>query len=61
MVTFKRFTAYGIKTEYCDTIKEAVEIANKFKSMEPDEIWKYNPDTKKYDKKAGSFKVAKVG
>jgi len=61
MVTFAGNAFNGNDIEYCDTLKEASEIATakaRRTGFIPESIYAYNHDTKQYDKYVGSFKRA---
>ncbi len=55
MVTYKNGFNGGV--DYCDTIQEANDTATRMARVgyAPEELYEYNPLTKKYDKRIGSF------
>lgn len=56
MITYKNTFNGGV--DYCDTIQEANEIATASAQVGyiPEEIYEYDPTTKKYSKRIGSFR-----
>ena len=55
MVTYTN--TFNGSADYCDTITEAHEIANKYAQVGyiPDELYEYDHATKKYSKRVGTF------